>query len=449
MHPEAIMRIKIFVRQFAALAAALVLPLAWLSNAQATPNIQHWETANGAKVYFVAAPELPMVDVQMVFDGGAARDGDKSGLALMTNGLLSEGAADLNADQIAEQFDALGARFSNSSERDMAVVSLRSLSEADVLDPAITLLNKILTQPTFPDDAFARERKRLLLSIEQRKQSPGDLASEAFYKAVFGDHPYASLPEGQEPTVKALTVADLRAFYQQYYVAKNAVIAIVGNLDRQQAEQLANNVIAGLPAGQPAPELPAVEPLTEEKTIRIQHPSTQTHILMGAPGMKRGDEYYFDLYVGNHILGGNGLVSRLSQEIRENRGLSYSTYSYFLPMRKKGPFILGLQTKNETADEALKVLKAELQKFVDQGPTAEELEASKKNITGGFPLRISSNSKIVGYIAMIGFYGLPLDYLDQFNAKIEAVTVDSIKTAFQNRVHPDKMVTVLVGGGQS
>jgi len=443
------MRIKLNVSQLSNTLAAALLAMAWLGDAHATPNIQHWETSNGARVYFVAAPELPIFDVQVVFDGGAARDGDKNGVALLTNGLLSEGAADLNADQIAEQFDALGARFGNSSERDMAVVTLRSLSEPDVLDPAIALLNKILTQPTFPADAFQRERNRLLTAIEQRKQSPGDLASEAFYKAVFGHHPYASLPEGQESSVKALTAEDLRAFYQQYYVAKNAVIAIVGNLDRQQAEQLANNVIAGLPAGQAAPNLPAVDPLAEEKTIRIEHPSTQTHILVGAPGMKRGDEYYFDLYVGNHILGGNGLVSRLSQEVRENRGLSYSTYSYFLPMRKQGPFILGLQTKNETADEALQVLKAELVKFVSEGPSAEELEAAKKNITGGFPLRISSNSKIVGYIAMIGFYDLPLDYLDQFNAKIEAVTLDSIKTAFQNRIHPDKMATVLVGGGQS
>ncbi len=419
------------------------------SQAHASPNIQHWETSNGARVFFVAAPELPMVDVQVVFDGGAARDGDKNGVALLTNGLLSEGAADLNADQIAEQFDALGARFGNSSERDMAIVTLRSLSESDVLQPVISLLNKILTKPTFPADAFERERNRMLLAIEQRKQSPGDLAEEAFYHAVFDHHPYANLPEGSESSVKALSVADLKSFYQTYYVAKNAVIAIVGNLDKPQAEQLANAVVAGLPSGQRAPGLPAVHSLDAEKDIHIEHPSTQTHILVGTPGMARGDADYFDLYVGNHILGGNGLVSRLSQEVRENRGLSYSTYSYFLPMRKQGPFILGLQTKNETAQEALKVLKDELRKFVDQGPTAEELEASKKNITGGFPLRISSNSKIVGYVAMIGFYGLPLDYLDQFNAKIEAVTVDSIKSAFQRRVNPDKMATVLVGGGQS
>ena len=419
------------------------------TNAYSNPDIQHWETANGAKVYFVAAPELPMVDMQLVFDGGAARDGDNNGVAVLTNGLLSEGAGQFNADQIAEQFDSLGARFSNNAERDMAVVTLRSLSDPEVLNPGVQLLNTILTKPTFPADAFERERNRMLQAIEQRKQSPGDLAEEAFYKAVYGDHPYSRLPEGVQDSVKQLTVNDLKSFYQTYYVAKNAVIALVGNLDRQQAEQLANAIVAGLPEGQHAPDLPDVKPLEGEKDITIDHPSTQTHILMGGPGMTRGDDDYFDLYVGNHILGGNGLVSRLSEEIREKHGLSYSTYSYFLPMRKQGPFILGLQTKNDSAQQALQMLKEELRKFVDQGPTAEEVKAAKMNITGGFPLRISSNSKIVGYIAMIGFYGLPLDYLDQFNAKIDAVTPASIKAAFQRRVNPAKMAVVLVGGAQS
>ena len=427
----------------------VVLGLLWAGYAQATPKIEHWQTDNGARVYFVAAPELPMVDAQVVFDGGGARDGDKSGVALLTNALLAEGAGSLNADQIAEQFEALGAQFGNSSERDMAIVTLRSLSDADLLNPAVTLLNTVLTKPSFPADAFARERGRLLTAIEQRKQSPDDLADEAFYKAVFNHHPYAGMPEGTQTSVQALTVTDLKAFYKQYYVAKNAVIALVGALTREQAEQLANAIVAGLPAGEAAPALPEVTSLSEATTVRIDHPSTQTHILVGAPGVSRGAPDYYDLYVGNHILGGNGLVSRLSDEIREKRGLSYSTYSYFLPMSQQGPFILGLQTKNETATEALQVLKDELRKFVAEGPSAEELDAAKKNITGGFPLRISSNSKIVGYIAMIGFYNLPLDYLDQFNAKIEAVTLDSIKSAFQNRVNPDKMATVLVGAGQS
>lgn len=416
------------------------------SEVNAAPKIEHWQTENGAQVYFVAAPELPMVDIQVVFDAGGARDGDNGGVAILTNGLLAEGAGDFNADQIAEKFDALGARFSNSSHRDMAVVSLRSLSEANIFDPALTLFNTVITQPNFPVDAFERERSRILVAIEQQKQSPGAIASEAFFKAIYNDHPYAALPTGSEASVKQLTIKDLKAFYKQYYVAGNAVIAMVGDMDRAQAEKVANAAVKGLPKGEHAAALPAVANIENANQIAIDHPSTQTHVLVGVPGMKRGDADYFNLYVGNHILGGNGLVSRLSQEVREKRGLSYSTYSYFSPMREQGPYTLGLQTKNESTQEALKVLHDELVKFVTNGPSAEELEASKKNITGEFPLNIASNSKIVGYIAMIGFYGLPLDYLDRYNDNINAVTVESIKEAFQRRVNPDNMVTVLVGG---
>ena len=154
-------------------------------------NIQHWTTENGARVYFVEAPELPIVDIQVVLNAGAARDQEKVGTALLTNALLSEGAGDLSAEQISEKFDELGARFSSDAQRDMASLTLRSLSEDDVLTPALQTLSLVLSQPTFPKDAFKRERKRLLIGIQQRKQSPGALADEAFYKAVVNSHPYA------------------------------------------------------------------------------------------------------------------------------------------------------------------------------------------------------------------------------------------------------------------
>jgi len=415
------------------------------SSLLAAVNIQHWTTDNGARVYFVAAPELPMVDLQIIFDAGAARDKGMAGTAVLTNGLLAEGAGDLSANQISERFDELGARFSNDAQRDMANLTLRSLSEEKVLTPALETLALILSQPTFPKDAFERERKRMLIGLEQRKQSPDALADEAFYKGVFKTHPYAVMPSGYENTVPSLTIDDLKSFYKRYYVASNAVIAIVGDLDRSKAEQVANTLVAHLPQGAPAEKLPKVANLNEQETIKLAHPSTQTHILLGQPGMKRGDPDYFALYVGNHILGGSGLVSRLSNEIREKRGLAYSTYSYFLPMRKDGPFQIGLQTRNDQAKEALKVVRETLNNFIENGPTDEELNASKKNITGGFPLRISSNQKILGYIGMIGFYDLPLDYLDTFNEKIQAVSAADIKDAFKRRVHPDTMVTVLVG----
>jgi zinc protease len=414
--------------------------------AQAGPTIQTWETSNGALVYFVPAPELPMVDIRVVFDAGSARDGEKWGLAAMTSALLTEGADGLSAEQISEHFEDVGARIASGSLRDMAYVELRTITEQKNYETALDGMAKVITKPDFPQTAFERQKKRTLIGLQQKKQSPSSIAQDAFYEAVYGGHPYAHPSEGNEETVSRITRDDLLAFYKEWFVAKNAIIAIVGDLDTEQARQAAEKVIGQLPAGKPAPCLPQVEDLKEEKTIRIHHPSSQTTIYVGQPGMKRGDPDYYALYVGNHSLGGSGLVSRLSEEIREKRGLSYSVYSYFLPMREKGPFMSGMQTRNDQAEEGLKVLKETIRTYINEGQTEKDFTASVKNITGGFPLRIDNNSKIVEYLSMIGFYNLPLDYLDSFISKIESLTIDQTREAMKRRLNPDKMVTVIVGG---
>jgi len=434
------MRTKLYIQSVVLICTALVSNILL-----AGPDIKHWGTSNGARVYFVHAPELPIVDMRIVFDAGAARDEKDPGLAIMTNGLLSEGAGGLDADQIAERFESIGAQFGNSSQRDMAILSLRTLKDKKVFDQAVSLVTTIVTKPDFPKGAFERERSRLLTALKRSKQLPGSIADDAFYKAIYNEHPYSIDPAGTEAGLNGLTVGKLKKFYSQYYVGSNAVVAIVGDIEQSDAEKLAEKLVGRLPKGQPAAVIPEVDALKQAKEIKVDNPSAQTHILMGQPGIKRGDPDYFALYVGNHMLGGSGLVARLADEIREKRGLAYSAYSYFIPMREKGPYTIGLQTKNESAPEALKVLKETISRFIKDGPTAEELEASKKNITGGFPLRISSNSKILDYIAMIGFYQLPLNYLDTFNDHVLAVSIEDIKKAYQRRVHPDKMVTVMVG----
>jgi zinc protease len=425
--------------------------LAWLfaaGVAQAMPAIQHWTTENGARVYFVPAPELPMVDVRVVFAAGSARDAALPGLAGLTNGLLDKGASGLSADAIADRLDGLGAQLGSGSLRDMAWVSLRSLSDAAHFDPAVGLMVEVLGKPDFNQRDIDRERERTLVALRHSEQEPEDIAEYHYYAAIYGQHPYASRPIGTESSLKRITRGDITAFHARYYVAGNATIAIVGDIDRAGAERLARRLSAALPAGPPAAPLPAVAPLTKASEEHIFHPSTQTHVLMGAPGIDRDDPDFFPLYVGNHILGGSGLVSQLYEEVREKRGLSYSVYSAFTPMQKEGPFSLGLQTRNDQMDEALRVLRETLQRFHDQGPTEKELEAARKNITGGFALRIDSNSKIIEYLAVIGFYGLPLDYLETFNDKVTAVTRGQIRDAFQRRVHPEVMATVIVGGNQ-
>lgn len=423
--------------------------LSYAVAAQALPDIQSWKTEKGAKVLFVEAHELPIVDVRIVFDAGSARDGERAGVAGLTNALLDQGAAGMDADAIAGGFEQRGAQLGTGSERDMAWVSLRSLSDGKLLRPSLELFGDVLSRPDFPQADFEREQQRTLIGLEYQKQQPDSIVENAFYHDVYGAHPYAGNPSGTEDSVAALSVKDLKTFYRQYYVARNATVVIVGDVTRKQAEAIAGQLVDALPEGEKAPPLPKVAALNKARTQFIEYPSTQSNVLMGEPGVRRGDPDYFPLYVGNHVLGGSGLVSRISEEIREKRGLSYSAYSYFIPMKRKGPYTLGFQTRNDKRDEALAVLRDTVKKFVKEGPTDKELASSKNNIIGGFPLAVSSNSKITEYLAMIGFYDLPLDYLSTFTDNIKAVTADQIRDAFRRRVDVDDMVTVIVGRKQS
>jgi zinc protease len=426
--------------------ALLLFLVTWSPILWAGPEIQTWQTPNGAKVLFVAAPEIPMVDAQVIFDAGSARDGDKPGLTSLTNGLLTEGAGAWNADQIAQRLEGVGAELDSGALRDMAWVSVRSLTEQPALDTALETLAAIISRPRFDPEDVERLRQQMQVSLRRSEQNPGSVAKKAFYRQVYGDHPYGADSGGTEESLAALSREDLVAAYQRYYVAANAVVAIVGAVEQEQAKKIAAQLTAGLPRGEPAPALPEVAGLGSAVLHQRVFPSSQTHLYVGQPGMRRNDPDYFSLYVGNHILGGNGLVSQLSEEVRENRGLSYSVYSYFLPMRELGPFMIGAQTKNASAEEALGAMREVVQRFIEQGPTAEELRAAKRNITGGFPLRIASNNKILSYLAVIGFYDMPLDHLDTFNAKVEAVTAEQIRDAFRRRLDLDRLVTVVVGG---
>jgi len=413
------------------------------------PQIQKWITKNGSKVLFVATTQLPMLDIRVTFDAGAARDLTLPGLALMTNGMLDQGAKlgdkSLNSDDIAERFDSIGARFATSSLKDMALLSLRSLTDPEILEQSLETFMAVLHAPTFPKRDFERTKKQLLISLKAESQSPGSIASKLFYKNLFGSHPYSSSSTGNEKSIKSLTIADLNKFYKQYYVAQNAVIVMVGNLELNQATSIAENISKGLAAGVKATALTETVKFPESKVISEQFPSSQTHILMGNIGLKRGDKDYYALYIGNHILGGSGFTSRIVNEIREKRGLAYSSYSYFVPMRVNGPFTIGMQTKNSQTEEALKILKEVVSTFIKEGPTAEELQNTKLNIAGGFPLRIDSNREIVEYLAMIGFYELPLDYLGTFVDRINALTLEQIKDAFSRRIDPEKLLTIIVG----
>ena len=411
----------------------------------AAAKIEHWQTIGGSRVYYVHTEGLPMADIQVVFNAGSASDGQQFGLSALTADLLDTGAGKWNADEIAQRFERVGAQFGVSSSMDTTTVSLRTLTDKTLFDKALETMQVILTKPAFNQADFKREQRRTLSGLKQQEESPAALASIAFYNALYGTHPYAHPESGVIKTVSAFKAADIRHFYQKSYVADNAIVVIVGALSKQQAEQTAEQLLAGLPLGKRPETLPDVAMPLKATQQHIEFPSSQTHVLVGLPGSYRKDPDYFNLYVGNHILGGSGLVSKLFDEIREKRGLAYSASSNFMPMLKPGPFLISLQTRNDQTAQALQVLNQTLADFINKGPTEVELTAAKKNITGGFAMRFDTNKELAGYVAMIGFYEMPLDYLDTFQQKTEQVTVASITDAFKRRVNPQLLQTITVG----
>ena len=425
---------------------------AWLA---ATPAlallpIQHWQSKSGARVYFVESRDLPMLDVSVDFAAGSAYDTRaKSGLAAMTLNMLKLGAGGLSEDDIARRMADVGAQFGARMDNDRAGVTLRTLTSRDELKQALDVLARVLQRPEFPAAALEREKTRTIGAIKEADTKPETLLERSLYSLAYGDHPYALRGAGEAATVATLTRENLQDFYRRYYTADRAVVAIIGNLGRAEAEAVADQLTDGLARTGVPDSIPEVPSLKQAERRVIAHPASQSHIAIVTPGVRRGDPDYFPLFVGNYILGGGGFASRMLEEVRQKRGLAYSAYSYFLPLQQRGPFVIGLQTRRDQAGEALAVARATLRDFVAKGPTADELKRAKENLAGGFALRIDNNRKIHEYLGVIGFYRLPLTYLDDFVPNVEKVTLAEIRDAFARRIDPDLMVTVVVGADEA
>jgi len=416
------------------------------TSAHAAVNIQQWQTSTGSEVYFVENHDLPILDISVNFSAGSARDtAEKSGVAGITRYLMTLGAAGMTDETIANKFADVGAVLSGSFDADRAALSLRTLSSERERLQSLSVFTQILQKPDFPESVLSREKARIISGLQESATQPESISNKAFMSALYENHPYSLDESGEIDTVAKIKRDDLQAFYQQHYGAKGAVIAIIGDLTREQATQIAESVSVGLPVTPAPAPIAQVTISAKSKEQRIAHPASQSHILLGHTGIKRTDPDLFPLYIGNYILGGGGFVSRLTEEVREKRGLVYSVYSYFMPMAEVGPFQIGLQTKKDQAEAALALVHETLEKFIKDGVTEAELKAAKANIIGGFPMRIDSNKKILDYLNVIGFYKLPLNYLDEYNKRVEKVTAAQIKDAFNRRLKPENFVTVIVG----
>ncbi|QHF01388.1 insulinase family protein [Pseudomonas asturiensis] len=407
-------------------------------------NIQTWNTAEGAKVLFVEAHELPMLDIFLTFAAGSSQDDKTPGIAKLTSYMLKEGINGKDANAIAQGFEALGAQFETGVYDDRATVWLRSLSAAQKREPALKLFSEVVGKPTFPSDAVTRMKNLVIASIESEKRASRTIVWDELYKKIYGDHPYAHRTNGNEEDINAMTQAHLKAFHAKGYAAGNAVIAMIGDLSWEEAQVIAAQVSASLPKG---PKLAKTGDPVEPKAsaTHIEFPSSQTQMLLGQLGITRNDPDYAALMAGNSILGGTDFGSRLMTEVREKRGLTYNVWSRFLTAKAPGVFMIELQTRAEMSENTLKLVQETVREFIANGPTQDELDNVKREIIGSFPLEVAGNGAIGSRLADIGFYDLPLSHFDDYMAAIQSLTVQQVKAAMSKHLSADKMIVVTAG----
>jgi zinc protease len=348
----------------------------------------------------------------------------------------------MTESEISDALADVAAQRGGGPGTDRSGMSIRTLSSSSERDQSVRVLARLLAHPSIPDEFFLRDKARTISSLKEGLTKSESIADKAFWRLAYNGHPYGN--ETTVESVEAITRDDLLQFHQTHYVANRAVIAMIGDVTREQANAIAIELTRRLPQGGLLPEIPAV-PETTGIEQRFPHPASQSHLLLGMPALARGDKDFFALTVGNYILGGGGFVSRIYREVREQRGLAYSSYSYFNPMTQPGPYIAGLQTRKDQTDEALKVVRETIATFLRDGPTEAELKAAKDNLIGGFALRIDNNRKILDNLSMIAYHQLPLDYLDTWTGQVSRVTVADIRSAFARKLSLDRMVTVVVG----
>lgn len=418
------------------------------------PTIQQFKTKVGVPVRFVQTTALPIVDIDLRFNAGSARDGSISntgfGIANMTATMLTQGSKRLDENEFTRAVETLGINLNSSAYKDMFIVSLRSLSDDKHLLPAVDLMTQMLSEPAFDDSILARNKARLLIGLQQQKQDPNSLASIAFSEALYGEHPYAHPSAGTLESVPTIEKQQLIDFKNRYLVAANASVAITGNLTLEQAKKLAEDITSKLPKGQPATELPEPKPLSQAKHIHIPFPSTQTTVLMGQLGDKRAtdpqsQQKQTNFAVGNEVLAGGDFNARLMTEIRQNLGYTYGISGSMNPMLARGPYQIGFSTRNDKARAAIDASLAVINDTLEKGITSTEMRLTTDNLKNSFPMGFASNAGINGLLGMMNFYQLPNSYLTDYVKRVDQVKLSEVNQTMQDTLKPDDFLIVTVG----
>jgi zinc protease len=426
---------------------ALLLPLLAVVGARAAsaagPVVERVKLDNGLRLVLSTQRSVPIVAINCIVDGGARVDPpDKAGLASLTGSLLSEGTKGRTSEQISQLIDSLGGSFETSTASDWVLANSSVLSRD--FTTGVDLVARSLREPTFPEEEVERRRKEMLGDLESDEDEPGVVAQRAFRAAVFGDAAYGHTVDGTQTSVAALTRDDVVAFHQREIRPERTICTIVGDVDTAEMKATAQRLLGDWHAGGEGLTAKAATPPTP-KSVVVDRPVTQATVVVGTIGVARSNPDFFPILLMNYVLGGGGFNSRLMQTIRTKSGLAYAVSSHFEGDKLPGPFEVVLQTKVESAAEAIRMVRAEIMRLHDEGATPEELQAAQDYLTGNFPLRLDSTGKLAGFLGQIEYFGLGDDYIERYAERVRAVTLEDVRAAAKKYLQPDALVEVVVG----
>ncbi len=399
---------------------------------------------NGLTLLVAERHNLPVVMVTVGIKAGSlVEPEEKAGLANLTARLLTAGTKKRRASQINEEVEFVGASLSASGGKDYATVALSVLKKD--LDLGFDLLSDIILNPMFPEDELNKKRERIKGSLKAQEDEPKFVASKAFKKAVFGSHPYGRSTTGSSGTLDKIKRYDLVDFHSDYYAPNNAIMSVVGDITLEEAMNLLKKYFSEWHAKElKVISLQKIERIRGRKIISIDKDLTQANIILGHTGISRNDPDYYKVSVMNYILGGGGFASRLMQNVREEKGLVYDIHSFFAANKYGGSFQAGLQTKNESANVAIEEVLKEIKKIRNRPVSDAELSDAKAFLTGSFPMRIETSRRIADFLVAVEYYGLGIDYIDNYPVYINSVTKKDVIGVAKKYLDPDKFILVVV-----
>jgi len=421
----------------------LALCCSMLSDAYAL-DVKRNVLDNGLTLLVVERHNLPVVTVTLGIKAGSLIEPeDKSGLANMTAALLTEGTAKRTVRQISEEIEFVGGSLGASGGSDYITVHLSVLKKD--LSLGFDLLSDIILNPVFPEDELRKKVKRIKGSLKAGEEDPGFVASKAFIKEVFGNHPYGRLVQGSEESLEMIRRDDLTAFHKSYYTPDNSIMSVVGDITADEVKALLEkHFSAWRSKGMKPPSLPEMPDVKKRHTVIIDKELTQANIMLGHLGVSRSDPDYYAVSVMNYILGGGGFASRLMQNVREEKGLAYDISSFFNANKTGGAFEVSLQTKNESANRAIEEILKEIIKIRSEPVSDRELSDAKAFLTGSFPMRIETGERIANFLVAVEYHGLGMGYVDEYPAYINSVTKEALLRVAKKYLDPENYILVVV-----